>query len=207
MLIQWGERMLELRFGRYEDVETTYAFIEKEFPVTERKALEVFQKLFLTGDYKLILGFDGQGNQVGFAYVYCVQKPAVLWLDFIVIEERFQGKGYGSDFIRKLSALFPQYTTLVLEVEIPTGEDQNQFRRLNYYERLGAKKLEVEYYIPNPYMLFEMYLYALPLSTEAVDIYGCLPEVIRKVYGFIHADIEDTDQLLERTIKSLEFVK
>lgn len=196
--------MLRLKFGSYEDVAKTYQVIEKEFPVKERKELAIFQKLYLSGDYKLILSYDEADHRVGFAYVFQMNALSVIWLDFIVIEDSYQGLGYGTEFIKSLHKMFPEMGTMVLEVEIPTGDDPNQVRRIKYYERLGAERLDVVYYIPNPYERFQMYLYALPIVDASKDIYEKLPEVVGNVYRFIHADVLGTDQLLEQTIKSLE---
>ncbi|MBE0450404.1 MAG: GNAT family N-acetyltransferase [Clostridia bacterium] len=188
--------------GGLSDVIRFYDSIIEEFPKGERKALDVFIRLFETGDYKLLIAFSETGIEVGYAFLYTIRKLSILWLDFIVIHPEFQGKGYGSKFFDKMSSFYDSYIGMLLEVEIPEEANENQMRRISFYERMGAVRLNLKYYLPNEFGGLEMYLYYKSFNSNASPEAEVVIAAIESAYEFIHSDIRDKELWLRQTINS-----
>lgn len=188
--------------GEISDVIRLYSSIIEEFPEGERKAIDVFIRLFETGDYKLFIALNETGLEVGYAFLYTIRKLGMLWLDFIVIHPEFQGKGYGSKFFEKMNSFYDRYIGMLLEVEIPEEANENQMRRISFYERMGAMRLNLKYYLPNEFGGLEMYLYYKPFNSNAFPEAKVIITAIESAYEFIHSDIKDKGQWLRQTINS-----
>lgn len=188
--------------GGLSDVIRLHDSIIEEFPEGERKAIEVFIRLFETGDYKLLIAYDETGLEVGYAFLYTIRKLNKLWLDFIVIHPEFQAKGYGTKFFDKMNSFYKSYDGMFLEVEIPEGSNENQIRRISFYERSGAVRLDLKYYLPNEFGGLQMYLYYNSLNKDVLPEPEVVIKVIESAYEFIHSDIPDKDRWLNQTINS-----
>ncbi len=188
--------------GGLSDVIRLYDSIIEEFPEGERKAIDVFIRLFETGDYKLLIALSETGIEVGYAFLYTIRKLSMLWLDFIVIHPVFQGRGYGSKFFEKMSSFYDSYIGMILEVEIPEEANENQMRRISFYEYAGAVRLNLKYYLPNEFGGLEMYLYYKSTGINAFPDAKVVITAIESAYDFIHSDIRDKEQWLRQTINS-----
>lgn len=188
--------------GGLSDVIRLYDSIIEEFPESERKAKDVFIRLFETGDYRLLIAYNGTGLEVGYAFLYTIRKLGVLWLDFIVIHPEFQGKGYGSKFFEKMGSFYDSYIGMFLEVEIPEEANENQMRRISFYERMGAVRVNLKYYLPNEFGGLEMYLYYKSCNSNSFPEAEVIISTIESAYEFIHSDIRDKEQWLRQTINS-----
>jgi ribosomal protein S18 acetylase RimI-like enzyme len=191
-----------IRAGDLSDVLRLYDSIIEEFPKGERKSVDVFIRLFETGDYKLLLGHNETGLEVGYAFIYTIGKLNKLWLDFIVIHPEFQSEGYGTMFFDKMDNFYDSYDGVFLEVEIPEESNENQMRRIAFYERVGAVRLDLKYYLPNEFGGLEMYLYYKSFSKDVLPKPEVVIEVIESAYEFIHSDITDKDRWLRQTKNS-----
>ncbi len=191
-----------IKEGELSDVIRLYDSIIEEFPEGERKAMDVFIRLFETGDYKLLIAYNVTGLEVGYAFLYTIRKLHILWLDFIVIHPEFQGKGYGTKFLEKMSSFYDSHDGVLLEVEIPQGSNENQIRRILFYERAGALRLNLKYYLPNEFGGLEMYLYYKPTGRNTLPEPEVVIKAIESAYEFIHSDIKGKEQWLNQTINS-----
>lgn len=162
--------LLTYRNGTVEDLQLIYSSYALEFPESERKTFKQLEKLMSGGKYHLILSElvkDESNIQVGFAFVYHDDCDAFVWLDYLVMNRAYQGKGYGSVFFGQLLTLFNEAKYMYIEVEIPDGIDVNKSRRVQYYERLGSQRLPVNYALPIPGGQMPMLLY---VKTSSVNV-------------------------------------
>lgn len=185
--------------GNIEDLHQIYKNYERDFPENERKTLVQLEFLMRTGTYYLLLAYDDKCvERIGYAFAFRVSETKQLWIDFIAIEKEYQGKGMGSIFMKNMMDMAgSDMEGVLLEVEIPDGslgdseEHSLQLRRIAFYERLGAVKLDVDYILPSEAGGTPMYLFHIPLanvsSLEKEDIY----ETVACVYRFIHADVSE----------------
>lgn len=190
-----------IKEGKLTDVIRLYNSITDEFPENERKSIEVFIRLFETGQYNLLIAYNETGFEVGYAFLYTIRELNMLWLDFIVIHPRFQGKGYGTKFFDKINCFYGSFDGMFLEVEIPHGTHENQSRRVLFYERAGAERLDLRYYLPNEFGELEMYLYFKSFNNLRPEPTMVI-KVIESAYEFIHSDIANKELLLNQTVNS-----
>lgn len=178
-----------------ETFERIYERLEATFPPNELKSKRTFYSLIDDGAYDIIEAFDEISDAyVGFALLHTIEATQTLWLDFIAIDEKQRSKGYGSRFFNALCAYYmPKYTGMLLEVEIPTGEDENQLRRIRYYENLGASVLPMVYALPTYEGAFPMHLMYKGLQVEAVPEPTCILASIKAAFNYVHRDIPHKD--------------
>ncbi len=182
--------MIQYRLGNDDDLIAVYPSYAEEFPVSERKSIDQLAVLMHRGDYKLVIAEDvymTHLNRLGFAMIYRPKDESFIWLDYLVMEKNFQGKGYGSLFFDYILQCFENVKGMYIEVEIPDGIDINQVRRINYYEKLGAVRLPMHYYLPTPKGKMPMYLYYCS-TTNDVPEYGSTERSIEMSLSYIHFD-------------------
>lgn len=181
-------KSIELRIGKLSEV---YPLMVKEFPQNELKKYEVFEKLVDKGQYDIVLAYDE--TLIGYAFVLRIEETKKLWLDFIAILPEFQSMGYGSLFFKELYKRYlSTYNGMFFEVEIPENNAVNQLRRVQYYTRLGAEILPVNYALPTYEGPFPMYLMYLG---EAL---ACIKDSVIGAFNYIHFDIEGKEKILDR---------
>jgi len=196
---------MKFRTGKKEEIELIYPSYELEFPVEERKTIEQLHLLMSKGDYELLIAedlIDNEWKRIGFSFIYAPKLDDFIWLDYIVIEKPFQSKGYGSIFYKNILEFVKTAQNMFIEVEIPTGEDINQERRVRYYERLGAVKLPVIYMLPTPTAYMPMNLYVAKCNESAVLEAAYIQSSIQKSLSYIHHDHPD----LESVLSKIEFL-
>lgn len=200
-----NERGLNTSIGSIVDLQDLYQSYTTEFPENERKSLEQLKALMATDKYRLILLRDGKnGERIGYSFIYVIEEEGILWLDYIVIEKKFQGKGYGSYFFNGIIECFMrEYIAILIEIEIPIGEDKNQVRRLKFYQGLGALPIDIKYMLPTRDGGFPMYLYYKPLNKEVKLSRDSFKNSIKAAYNFIHSDIDGKEALFNEVIASL----
>ncbi|TCT16071.1 acetyltransferase (GNAT) family protein [Natranaerovirga pectinivora] len=204
MYLNKTNAVYEVLEGDTNNLEDIYIRYSKAFPENERKSLEQLKKLMITGDYKLLLLKEAQKGEInGYAFVYIINDQKTLWLDYIVIQEGYKGKGVGSEFFNKILKYFgKEYIGMFMEVEMPDGNDINQERRLNYYKKLGASIVSMEYKLPTNDGGFEMYLMYQSINNMILTKNHIMGS-IKKVYEVIHSDINDTEALYQQVINTI----
>lgn len=199
---------IELKEGNIDELKGIYSKLQKDFAPDELKSLMHLELLMTQNKYKLILARDRLLNElVGYAFVYEISDPKTLWLDYMVIENRFQGLGYGSLLYEKIAELYSDILGIFSEVEIPDDKDEQyynqQLRRIKFYERLGARKLPFEYCLPTYDDGLPMYLY-FRLSGPAKHITGQqIKNAVGSAFDYIHSDIKHRDKIREYCFASI----
>ncbi|OJV66522.1 MAG: hypothetical protein BGO41_03615 [Clostridiales bacterium 38-18] len=193
--------MIRYENGDSDALKHIYDLYCDAFPEKERKSMDHLVGLMRNGCYRLVLMYDSTENVVelnevvGFALLYVSNEKHFSWLDYIVIDPMKQSNGYGSKLLIYLKETFG---ILLFEVEVPDGIDFNRERRIQYYEKLNAVRLNWDYYLPTPEGGLKMYLYAL------AEVQTYHEEVIRmfmnEALRYIHSDIVNLDEILNRSI-------
>ncbi len=175
------------------------ADMQEQFPLNELKHRETFERLLKGGDYQLLIARDGE-KKIGYLFVYRDRPSNTLWLDYFAVFARYHSKGYGSKLLPLLKTHYPRALGCFLEVEKPQPQLLNTVRRVDFYRRLGAKRLDLDYYFPHAAGALAMHLYFLPFSKEGVPPFSArkILRVIKRVFGTLHADIPHASQVLER---------
>ena len=192
---------MTIRIGKIEELERIYPSYELEFPVEERKTIHQLKALMEKGEYLFLIAEDlieGEWAQVGFSFVYTPKSEDFMWLDYIVIERLYQSRGYGSKFYKSILAFMETKQIMYIEVEIPTGADINQDRRIKYYERLGAEKLPVFYMLPTPNAYMPMHLYVAKRKSDLSLLASDIQRAIQKSLSYIHYDHPDLASVLSK---------
>ncbi len=192
--------MIRYDNGDLEALEQIYDVYCDAFPEEERKSIEHLKALLSRGQYRLILMLNQnelhQEDEiiVGFAFLYVSDVNQFSWLDYIVINPKIQSKGYGSKLLLYLKET---YKLLIFEVEIPDGLDSNRERRIKYYEKLDAIRLNWEYYLPTPTGGLKMFLYALEDETSYPD--DIIRANMREALHYIHTDLSQLDEIINQS--------
>ena len=199
--------MIRYRKGSLEDLQHIYPSFADEFPANERKTIDQLGTLMERGDYHLIVAeniFHNNADRIGFAFIYMPMDSEFIWLDYLVIEKNHQSKGYGSLFFNYLLQSRKRIKCMYIEVEIPTGKDENQERRVNYYERLGAVRLNMAYQLPIPEGGVPMYLYLSKLENSESVTKEEVFDAIKRAHEYIHWDHDHLSTIYHEIIKSFQ---
>ncbi len=179
--------MKNLRFRKLniDEFYEIYQDMEIQFPKNELKSYDVFVKL-LNADVLECVGVYDKDYLIGY-FLYTSLKNDHKWLDYIAIRKEFHSKGYGSKIMQCLRDCY-------LEVEKPDVNLPNTIRRIDFYEALGAKKLDVNYIYPNDFGGLPMDLYYigenLPDYEEAI-------EAIDEIFNKLHSTVKNMPQILQ----------
>ncbi|HEX2925463.1 MAG TPA: GNAT family N-acetyltransferase [Ruminiclostridium sp.] len=198
---------LELKEGKIDELKYIYGKLQKDFAPDELKKLTHLELLMSENKYRLLLAQDKTINKtVGYAFVYEITEPKTLWLDYMVIESKFQSAGYGSVLYEKIAGFYPGILGVFSEVEIPDPTDvtyTNQLRRIRFYERLGAKRLSFDYRLPTYDGGLPMYLY-FRASAPVNHLTGQeIKEAVNSAFEYIHSDIRHREKIREECFKSI----
>ncbi len=195
--------------GELEDLQRLYKNFERDFPVNERKELKHLESLMLKKQYKLVLAKHKVFEEiVGYALVYKVEKNKVIWLDYMAIEEKYQDSGYGTLLFNKIiESETKGITGVFMEVEIPDENSacfNEQKKRIQFYERLGAKKLEINYLLPTKNGGVPLFLYFKPAPNLSFLPKEQIKETIYSVFNYIHTDILERDIIFKKFINEIK---
>ncbi|CEG25707.1 GNAT family N-acetyltransferase [Bacillus sp. B-jedd] len=199
---------IDLIKGSIQDLQKVYPRFTEDFAPEEQKSYRQLESLLKEGNYQLLFAKDNTIEQIiGYAFIYEFATVPAIWIDYIAIHEEHRGGGYGSLFFKKIADYRQNGIGVFLEVEIPEAEEGEnrtiQLRRISFYERLGANKLDVPYLLPTINGGFPMYLYFK--STDRVNILRKeqIQAAITEVYKQIHSDLENTASILTTFISEI----
>lgn len=199
---------IDLIEGSIQDLQEVYVRFTKDFAPEEQKSYQHLKSLLEAGNYMLLFAKDNMIEQIiGYAFIYEFVGVPAIWIDYIAINEEHRGSGYGSEFFKRIAEYKQDGIGVFLEVEMPEAEDEAertiQLRRISFYERLGAEKLDVPYLLPTENGGFPMYLYFK--SSQRVDILRKeqIKAAITEVYTHIHFDHENTASILNTFISEI----
>ncbi|MEH7076671.1 GNAT family N-acetyltransferase [Neobacillus drentensis] len=192
---------IEVSEGSLDELMDVYQSLVSEFPANELKAYKHMQSLLAKRHYKLLLAKEKE-ELVGYALLYEIEHLSAIWLDYMAIDTKFRNAGYGTQLFNKIiQTKRDDLVGMFVEVEIPEGNEatrKQQQRRINFYERLGARKLNIPYQLPTHEGGFPMYLYFKPSSTIQRLPKEQIRAVIAEVFDHIHSDIHDRYAILEK---------
>lgn len=199
---------IEILEGSINELKDVYARFQNDFPADERKDYAHLEKLMTKRKYRLLLARHKVFNEIiGYAFVYQIDNQKVLWLDYMAIDVKFQNAGYGTLLFNKIAESKEEgIVGMFLEVEIPNEEDgeyQDQIRRIRFYERLGAKRLEFRYELPTNNGGFPMHLYFSPSSNVRVLPKEQIKETIASAFEYIHSDVSQRDEILKTFVSEV----
>jgi len=191
---------IEIIEGSMDDLENVYQRFTTYFASDELKSYQHLKQLMSKENYKLLLAKDPIIDEiVGYAFIYAFNQQQAIWLDYMAIDDQYRSSGYGAQLFKELTKWDKG---IFIEVEIPEenegGTRENQLRRINFYERLGAKVLSVPYLLPTYEGGLPMYLYFWKSNEVERPSYDQIQEAITEVFTAIHSDIRHTDDILNK---------
>jgi GNAT superfamily N-acetyltransferase len=192
--------------GSHEELKIFYPRIQADFAADELKDYEHLKMLVSQKSYKFLLAKHKLSSEIiGYAFVYEIAHINAFWLDYIAIVPAFRNGGFGTIFFNKIvESKQDKYMGLFIEVEIPEETEGatrvEQLRRIRFYERLGAKRLSINYELPTKNGGFPMNLYFRPSSTTQVLPKEYIKEAILSAFETIHSDVSDRDDVLNKFI-------
>jgi ribosomal protein S18 acetylase RimI-like enzyme len=193
--------------GGLNELTYVYQQLTKDFAIDEVKSFKQLEFLITRKNYKLLLAKDRTSIEiVGYALLYELEQLNGIWLDYVAILEKYRKKGYGRLFFEKITHLKENGLGVFLEVEIPEEGHNNEskLRRINFYERLGAKRLHIGYEFPTNNGGFPMLLYFKPATHIQQLSKKLIREVITEVFESIHTDIINREHILRKIISTVE---
>lgn len=179
-----------------------YKKLFDEFPAEEIFPLENIEFACINDNYKIIKFFNGE-TQVGTAFVAVLKKSKYLVINYIYIEKKLRGKGYGHTVLNILKSKYADYRGIIVEVEPSNTDDLTDItnRRLKYYKDLNFNTLNFRYKIlqtgTNIYQEMLLYMYNLNNPTNYIYTYNEIAEILMEYYKAIFdTDYEKQYQLL-----------
>lgn len=140
--------------GQEDDWKNLY---ESSFPTDERMPVEEIRQLLSKGKMLLHKTLNKQGELLCFSLVFPVTDFVLL--SYIATDSTRRSGGYGSKhmklLLQLLKAQYPNHLGLFLEIEstrekgLDAEVQKLRNRRLDFYLRLGAKRLLKKYFCPN----------------------------------------------------------
>ncbi|MDF2854570.1 MAG: hypothetical protein K0Q87_421 [Neobacillus sp.] len=201
---------IEIMEGSLEELKTLYPRLQADFAADELKDYEHLKMLVTQKNYKFMLAKHKFSSEIiGYAFVYEIAYVNALWLDYIAIVSEFRNGGYGTIFFNKIVEYKPEGNLgLFIEVEIPEEAEGatrvEQLRRIRFYERLGAKRLSINYELPTKNGGFPMNLYFRPSLTTQVLPKEYIKEAILSAFETIHSDVSGKEEILDKFLDSIE---
>ena len=117
-----------------------YDLMKISFPENEYRTYENQKRLLDKKQYKVITKENENGNVVAFLSVWSF--PEFDFIEHFAVSPECRGGGVGSEMMKNL--MQSTNKPIILEIEIPC--DEMSIKRLRFYERLGFKLNEGEYY-------------------------------------------------------------
>lgn len=201
---------IEIMEGNLKDLNHVYTMLKEDFAADELKDYAQLEMLMMKKKYKLLLAKHQILDEIiGYAFIYQIGHLKAIWLDYLAIVKRFRNSGFGTLIFTKIAESYlGDISGIFIEVEIPeerTGlEPDNQKRRINFYERLGAKKLAIQYELPTNEGGFPMYLYFKPSPNSELLKKSQLEEAISSTFNYIHSDVKNREIILIKTVTSID---
>lgn len=202
------QHALAVRKGTVADLDTIYARLMRDFPAGELKDRAQFERLLAGGHYTLYLARHiALQTDIGYAFVYEPASPKIAWLDYIAIEPAYRSAGFGAALFQQLCGMLTESLGVMLEVEPATSDDPAtsavQRRRIAFYERMGARPLDVDYLFPSKAGPLPMLLFFRPVAKIKTLPKEQITTIITAVYEHIHADVATRQEALQAVIDAV----
>ena len=136
--------MIDVSIISIEDFkDKIYDDYEKLFPEEEQRDWIIIEDNYNKGIeefYKITL----DSEIIGFLMLERIDDNP-YYLDYFAIKKEYQNKGYGKKSIELLINKVIKENDLIGEIEKEDENDINTIRRMNFYDKLGFKKVNSEY--------------------------------------------------------------
>lgn len=176
-----------------EFIETTelagiYTDMQSQFPPEELKSLEDWQKICgrQYHVFKII-----ESEPVGYISIFETDK--FVFIDYIAIYKNFHSKGYGGRVIDALKDFYRDKKGCFLEVEKPDQKNAYTLKRISFYERHGAQKLDIDYLYPNKSGCLPMDLYYI--NYNGMPSYDEITMFVKELFSVVHGDLEHAEEI------------
>lgn len=110
------------------------------FPENEYRTYEDQKKLLEKEEYDIVTRKNEKGELIAFLSFWSVM--GLNFIEHFAVSPECRGGGIGSDMMKNF--IKNTHKPIVLEIEIPC--DEMSIKRLRFYEKLGFKLNEYEYY-------------------------------------------------------------
>ncbi len=119
-----------------------YKKLEEAFPYEERRDFDDYEIYFKNSHFAPFEIVDGE-NAVGFVNLWVLSS--FIYIEHIAIDPEIRGGGYGTKAINLVKEKFNK--PIILEAEAPLSE--TQIKRIKFYENLGFKLNNYNYFQPS----------------------------------------------------------
>lgn len=190
--------------GSVEDLPIIYKDMEQQFPPCEMYKYKSYVQLLHNGKYKILKYKRTEDDElIGYALVYMAENSTILWLDYLAILKKYQSQGYGSAMFKALWQKYcGPFDGILLSVEHISKTDselaEKQKRRVRFYKRLGAKKLNANFLQPCENGGFPMYLFFKPRRGCNVISRETQVKTISQMYDYCFPDSKYCRELLPK---------
>ncbi len=174
------------------DFKKIYNDMSFQFPATELKSYESFQKI-LGENY---LAYDVIEGGIPVGYIILFVRQNFIFIDYVAIFKEFHSKGYGGKILETLKDKFNSKKGCFLEVEKPDENSPNTLRRIKFYQKHDAEKLAVNYLYPNENGFLPMDLYYIKYSAPAE--YQEMKNFFGELFETVHGDLAHSKEILRK---------
>lgn len=173
------------------EFESIYKDMQAQFPKAELKTYEHLKEI--AGDnYRIYQVIENE--PVG--YVILFETEDFIFIDYVAVFKEFHSRGFGGKILENLKQAFHKRGCF-LEVEKPNFLDKNTLRRIKFYEKYGAEKLDVNYIYPNNEGGLPMDLYYISYDNKKPSN-SDIKQFITALFKAVHFDIENCDEILKK---------
>ncbi|MFT4283195.1 MAG: GNAT family N-acetyltransferase [Candidatus Woesearchaeota archaeon] len=173
-----------------KELPQVYPSFSKEFS-HESKGMDYLEKLMEKKKYLLLLIKDQHTlKNIGYAFIFESTNSKFLWIDYVAIFPEYRNTGIGKVFIKKLFSEYSKNTLgIFFEIDkyFDTIEEKISIeKRVNFYKKFNAQKLNVDYLFESDGKFVEMDLYFIPMKEtnllEGTVLKDCLIEFFDYFY-------------------------
>ena len=167
-----------MNISKFDEV---FKIMKMSFPESEIRTYEGQKNLLNNPKYRLIIK-EGQDGQV-LAFMAVWELNNFNFIEHLAVHPNSRGTGIGTKIIKE----YLNFTKkpVVLEIEVPNDKYENTVRRKNFYEKLGFKLNDNEYYqlpLKNGGSKMEMKLMSYPKKLNNAQFEKVEKEIQKEVY-------------------------
>ncbi len=178
-----------MEFIKTNDFVNIYKDMCKQFPPEELKT--DFNSIF--GENYTVYSVI---EKVPVGYTILFETDDYLFIDYLAIYKDFHSKGFGGMILENLKQKSNKKGCF-LEVEKPDTEKPDTLRRIKFYKKHGAQKLDINYIYPNNEGGLPMDLYYIPFN-EPSPSKKIIYAFIQELFKYVHSDIKCLPEILEK---------
>lgn len=194
--------MLELKKYNLDSFPKIYEDMLLQFPACELKTFEKFCKLLEKNEDYNLFAAEEMGKSVGYILLFEDKITNCIWIDYIAVFKNFHSGGYGTKMMLCLKEYFKGATGCFLEVEKPDVTVQDTIRRIKFYKKFSAEKLDINYLYPNECGYLPMDLYFVPYENKMLQKSEII-DTIKHAFDRLHFDIEHIDTVFSLICKQM----